>query len=68
MSQHTLTPRKLDLKLEPAIAIGLIFIGTLVIIAPEDIHPQALLLSLIATSITLVFVHFLADLFLGTHL
>jgi hypothetical protein len=68
MSQDTLTPRKLDLKLEPAIAIGLIFIGTLVIIAPEDIHPQALLLSVIATSITVVFVHFLADLFLGTHL
>jgi hypothetical protein len=63
-----LTPRKLDLKLEPAIAIGLIFIGTIVIIAPEDTHPQALLLSLIATSITVVFVHFLADLFLGTHL
>lgn len=68
MSHDTLTPRKLDLKLEPAIAIGLIFIGTLVIVAPEDIHPQALLLSLIATSITVVFVHFLADLFLGTHL
>ncbi|MFA9277493.1 MAG: hypothetical protein ACEQR4_06655 [Rhodoluna sp.] len=62
---RTLTPRKLRITATPGVAVGWVIIGALVLVYPDDLESLGMSLTVIATAITVLIVHFLAELFLG---
>lgn len=67
MTTQTTSPR-FSLPVVPGIAVGWVLIGALVLVFPPEVEPEGMLISLVATTITILLVHFFAELFLGRHM
>ncbi|BAU99266.1 hypothetical protein [Aurantimicrobium minutum] len=64
---QTETHQRFKLPVVPGVAVAWVLIGALVLVFPESVEPEGMFISVLATTITILIVHFLAELFLGQH-
>ena len=59
--------RNSNIPVVPGVAVGWVLIGALVLVFPEEGDAASLFVSVLATTITVLFVHFIAELIFGRH-
>lgn len=59
------TSRRIRIPVAPGVAVGWVLIGALVLVFPDDLDSVGMAITVIATTITVLIVHFVAEIFLG---
>jgi hypothetical protein len=65
MALNTSTSQRIRIPVAPGVAVGWVLIGALVLVFPDDLDSVGMAITVVATTITVLLVHFVAEMFLG---
>jgi hypothetical protein len=65
MVMSTSTTKRIRIPVAPGVAVGWVLIGALVLVFPDDLDSVGMAITVVATTITVLLVHFVAEMFLG---